>query len=266
LARPRTENGFTQVADELLEAYAGSGVFNRRARVMLALIRLTYGWHKKQDFISERQVAKLTGIQRTHVRQTLEQLESEGLIERTVRARAIGVIRLQKDYEQWSQAATPRGVQIPPTSGTPQGVAVPAPSPDPSATPGGCRSATPRGAHPKRTESKRKNAPRGRSLADQLSDFPADHHFWGEVATVIAGACTPSQARAWCRRKLPEMMARGHSSLQIVTLSWATRARPEEVESACRWAETESDPDAEAADRAAIAQYEQNYEPPRIKE
>lgn len=74
-----TEN-FTKVPNEIIEAIASSRVFCARARVVAAIIRKTYGWNKKEDWISLSQFEAITGIGKSNICRTLNQLVKAKII------------------------------------------------------------------------------------------------------------------------------------------------------------------------------------------
>ncbi len=103
MADVQTEHGFVPVAAELLEALTLKKTTNGQLKVMLAIIRRTYGWRKKTDRIASSQLAEATGIGDRNVRRILRELEEMKMIVRgskeTGRPREIGV---QKDFDRWS--------------------------------------------------------------------------------------------------------------------------------------------------------------------
>lgn len=62
-----TDDGFTRIANELLEAVMSADLTARQLKVILAVIRKTYGFGKKLDRITNTQIACMTGIHHTHV-------------------------------------------------------------------------------------------------------------------------------------------------------------------------------------------------------
>lgn len=96
MASPQLEGGFTRIANELLEALARTRLSPYETSILLILIRKTYGWHKKQDFIVLRYIALLTGIAKPNVCRTLNKLERRGLI-----VRDKGMVGIQKDWTKW---------------------------------------------------------------------------------------------------------------------------------------------------------------------
>lgn len=61
------DDGYTRIANELLEAVMAADLTARQLKVALAVIRKTYGFGKKMDRITNTQIAQMTGIHHTHV-------------------------------------------------------------------------------------------------------------------------------------------------------------------------------------------------------
>lgn len=71
-----TDNGYTRIANELLEAIASADLTARQLKLMLAYVRKTYGFNKKTDRIADEQVAQLTGLSRQNVNKAKKELLS----------------------------------------------------------------------------------------------------------------------------------------------------------------------------------------------
>lgn len=71
-----TDNGFTRIANELLEAIASADLTARQLKLMLAYVRKTYGFNKKSDRIADEQIAQLTGLSRQNVNKAKKELLS----------------------------------------------------------------------------------------------------------------------------------------------------------------------------------------------
>lgn len=71
-----TDNGFTRIANELLEAIASADLTARQLKLMLAYIRKTYGFNKKSDRIADEQIAQITGLSRQNVNKAKKELIS----------------------------------------------------------------------------------------------------------------------------------------------------------------------------------------------
>ncbi len=103
MTTPQIENGFTMIANELLEAILGSGFSHREQSVILAIVRKTYGYAKKEDDMSAAQIGAVCGVARQHVTSTLNALAARNVINK--RAGRFGmIIGIQKDYRKWISA------------------------------------------------------------------------------------------------------------------------------------------------------------------
>lgn len=101
MASPQKENGFTPIASELVEALAKINLSAYESRVLWALFRKTYGWHKKADRISRSQFAEITKLDSRHISRTLARLVVRNIISRNVVSPQVVVYSIQKDYTLW---------------------------------------------------------------------------------------------------------------------------------------------------------------------
>lgn len=102
MASPQPDQ-YTKVSNELLEALIFYGLGAREMRVVLAIIRETYGWQKKTAYISYGYIAKITGLFRQHVCAACSVLCDKKIItiEDGSQRFKTNKIGLQKDYEKW---------------------------------------------------------------------------------------------------------------------------------------------------------------------
>lgn len=56
------EDGYTRIANDLLEAVMLAGLTQHQLLVCMAVMRKTYGFNKKADWVSNEQISQLTGI------------------------------------------------------------------------------------------------------------------------------------------------------------------------------------------------------------
>lgn len=97
---PQVEDGFTRIANELLDAILAARLTTREMSVLMAIIRKTYGYNKKEDDISASQIGALSGMARAHVTNTLNLLAKKRIINK--RQGVYGcIVGVQKDYSQW---------------------------------------------------------------------------------------------------------------------------------------------------------------------
>ena len=103
---PQLEDGFTRIANELLEALCRMPLGNSEGQIFLCILRKTYGWGKKQDDISISQIETATGISRRMVIYGVQNLEARKLLKIT-RKKGRGVkneineIAIQKNHDLW---------------------------------------------------------------------------------------------------------------------------------------------------------------------
>ncbi|TKB53286.1 replication protein [Ferrimonas aestuarii] len=59
------DNGYTRIANELLSAMAMADLTQRQFKVLLAVVRKTYGFNKPMDWCGNKQLAEATGLPET---------------------------------------------------------------------------------------------------------------------------------------------------------------------------------------------------------
>jgi phage replication O-like protein O len=77
---PQIENGHIDIANELAEALAMINISSYESRVLWIILRKTYGWHKKSDWISLSQFVELTGLTKPHIIRAIKKLVSKNII------------------------------------------------------------------------------------------------------------------------------------------------------------------------------------------
>lgn len=103
MVSPQCENGFTRIANELLEAILLKRIPGQELRIVLFVMRKTYGFMKKSDRISYGQIAKATGIPRTRVIMHIKSLVSKKVLGSLNNGtRQPSTIWINKDYSQWA--------------------------------------------------------------------------------------------------------------------------------------------------------------------
>ena len=113
---PQLEDGFTMLANELMERVLGFGFSHREQSVIFTIFRKTYGYGKKEDDMSASQIGAMCGISRQHVTTTLNLLALRNVI--TKRAGRYGsIIGIQKDHRKWITAVQMKSLPDSPESG-----------------------------------------------------------------------------------------------------------------------------------------------------
>ena len=62
MANPQKENGYIAIATEIMEQLIQLSLSGSEWQVLLAVLRQTWGWQKKQDWISLTQFERLTKL------------------------------------------------------------------------------------------------------------------------------------------------------------------------------------------------------------
>lgn len=91
------DDGFTRIANELLEAVMLAGLSRHQLLVFMAVMRKTYGFNKKSDWVSNEQISELTGILPHKCSAAKSALVKRGIL--TQNGRVIGI---NKTVSKWS--------------------------------------------------------------------------------------------------------------------------------------------------------------------
>jgi phage replication O-like protein O len=114
MANPQLEDGHTKIANEFVDKFATIDLSPYEWRVLWAILRKTYGWNKKSDYISLTQFSKITNIPPQHVARTLSRLIERKLIYKK-NGNLIMEYGLQKDYTKWLSDNKTVPMQVLPT-------------------------------------------------------------------------------------------------------------------------------------------------------
>lgn len=93
---PQKENGYTPIANELFEAFYRCKLLEYERVVIMAIWRKTYGWKKKEDWVSNSQLSDETGIAQSHITRTIKQLTAKNIIHKNGKK-----ISVNKLYREW---------------------------------------------------------------------------------------------------------------------------------------------------------------------
>ena len=96
MASPQLENGYTRLANEILEALSTVQMSGTEWQFVMCLFRKTYGFNKKEDWITGSQIVLMTGLKKERVSEAKKRL-----LERKIVTEKRNNISFQKDYEQW---------------------------------------------------------------------------------------------------------------------------------------------------------------------
>ena len=99
---PQLENGYTRIANEVLEALAKIRISGEARQMLDVIIRKTYGFNKKMDSIPTSQFVELTGLSPTSVHKARKKLLELNLITITKKGNSqVLNYSFQKNYKRW---------------------------------------------------------------------------------------------------------------------------------------------------------------------
>jgi phage replication O-like protein O len=96
------EGNFTQIPNHILEALARTYLSPNESKIVFLIIRKTYGWHKKTDWIALSQIVEGTGIAKPNVCRSIKSLAQRKIILRPD-SKHVG---LQEDCALWVYSKT----------------------------------------------------------------------------------------------------------------------------------------------------------------
>lgn len=114
MANPQLADGRTEVANQIAEQFAKINLSSYEWRVLWAILRKTYGWHKKTDRISYTQLEKATGINRRHIARAITKLLKRNIITQAGKGYNLEY-GLQKNYELWLNVTSTGNDNVTPT-------------------------------------------------------------------------------------------------------------------------------------------------------
>lgn len=98
MVSPQKENGYTPIANEIMEQLCKINLSSYQSRLLFAVWRKTYGYNKKEDWLSNSQLVELTGLKKQHVSRAKKEL-----IERKLVTSTGDKIQFNKCYSQWRE-------------------------------------------------------------------------------------------------------------------------------------------------------------------
>lgn len=99
MASPQIEDGYTKIANELLEAFCALQLSGHEWSLVHCVIRKTYGYTKIHDWIAGSQLSKMTGLPKQRVHEAKKKLIEKKIL--LINGRKIS---LNKDYEEWIES------------------------------------------------------------------------------------------------------------------------------------------------------------------
>ncbi|MPQ54627.1 DNA replication protein [Citrobacter telavivensis] len=90
------EDGYTRIANDLLDAIMSNNFTVRQMKLLLAVIRKTYGFNKTFDWISGEQFSEMTGMPRTRCSSTKTELLNMRVL--VTEGRKVGINKVISDW------------------------------------------------------------------------------------------------------------------------------------------------------------------------
>ena len=98
--RASMKNGFTQLANDLLDAISSAPLTGRELQILMAVVRLTYGWKESHRRIAYRELSSATGIHEKNVGKVVR-----GLIDKCILELFDGALGINKTISDWDLSA-----------------------------------------------------------------------------------------------------------------------------------------------------------------
>lgn len=113
MAAPQKENGYTPIANEILEAVYAAKLSATQYKILMILWRYTYGYNRKNAPISQSFIAKATDTHISSVRREMAKLVKWGIVREISPAgfNRAKVLEFNKNYDEW------KPTQVAPTLG-----------------------------------------------------------------------------------------------------------------------------------------------------
>ncbi|WP_172369606.1 replication protein [Sporosarcina jiandibaonis] len=103
MASPQTENGFTRIANEILEAVQMYKFTLNELKIVLCIWRYTYGFQRKSHQLSLTFIMNHTGLGRTRINDSIKRLIESNVIKKMEQGRANSTnsYMFNKHYNSW---------------------------------------------------------------------------------------------------------------------------------------------------------------------
>lgn len=100
MANPQTENGYTRIANELMEALTRTRIAGEARQVFDCILRKTYGYHKTEDAISLSQFCLATNLKKPNVVRSISKLIAVNLIIKKDNDKE-NLYSINKNFDTW---------------------------------------------------------------------------------------------------------------------------------------------------------------------
>lgn len=106
MADVQIEYGYTQIANQILEVLAQTPLNGTQMRILLIILRYTYGFNRKQAELSVNYIAKASEINERQIRRELKTLINYNIVKIIKEAtfNTPRIIAFNKNYEEWTNS------------------------------------------------------------------------------------------------------------------------------------------------------------------
>jgi phage replication O-like protein O len=101
LAGPQKEDGYTAIANEILEQIAKVKLSPTQYRIIFIVWRYTYGFNRKEHELSLGFLSKATGCDKRQLQRELKDLEKMNVIKQNIKNGKSRGISFNKHYDKW---------------------------------------------------------------------------------------------------------------------------------------------------------------------
>ena len=109
MASPQKEDGYTAIANEIMEALVNYRIPGEQMQCLLFILRKTYGFNKKWDAIANSQLVRATGLKKQHVYRAIKGLIDKNIVTKKGYNPAISYC-FNKNYKTWK--VSPKKVTV----------------------------------------------------------------------------------------------------------------------------------------------------------
>ncbi|WP_081092434.1 replication protein [Peribacillus simplex] len=106
MANPQTENGYTRIANELLEQIMKLSLNGTQFRIVLAVWRYTYGFRRTAHTMPLSYIASKIEASKGQVQNALDQLIKKKIIEVVEDSKGGRKLSVNKNYDEWDSKET----------------------------------------------------------------------------------------------------------------------------------------------------------------
>jgi len=103
MINPQKENGYTAIANEILEKLCSYRLSGEEMKLLLTVIRKTYGFQKKEDHIAISQFMEMTGMKKSNCQRAITKLKNKGILVIKKDNQTGNIYLFNKHFDEWEQ-------------------------------------------------------------------------------------------------------------------------------------------------------------------